>query len=222
MIFVLTFAFAVNVLVANAQIRDVLTRMDDFNKGLQSLKADVTMVKYDVVLKDSDIYAGNTMYLPKSKTQSDRAIKLSWTKPAVEQMLVRGDHYELYRARANQLIRGKVQNVKKGGAGAVSVLSFLSMSKVQMKQNYDIVYLGDEKLSTGDLTFHLQLTPKKVTDHKSVELWVDKDGMPLQVKTTALNNDTTTVLLTNAKVNKTLNGEDFALQYPKDVAIIEK
>ena len=141
----------------HAQIREILRRMDDNNKSLQSLRADVTMVKTDSVLKVSDTTYGNTSYLPNSS--KGRYIRIDWTKPVEEQISVIGDDYELYRPRLNQVITGKTTN-SKNNASVGGALAFMSMSKDQLSSNYTVVYLGDEQISGGTQTFHLQLTPK--------------------------------------------------------------
>ena len=113
-----------------------------------------------------------------------------------------------------QVIQGRTDQAK-NSASAGSALAFMTMSKEQLKANYDVVYLGQEKVTGGVDTWHLQLTPKGKTSYKSAELWVDGDGMPRQAKVIEVNNDTTTVLLSNIQKNITINGGDFKLAYDK-------
>jgi hypothetical protein len=110
----LSLAFStVSVVETPAQnvLGDILRRLDKYNKALQSLQADVTMVKYDSVLRLTDKPSyGTTSYL--SKTANPKKVmyvRVNWTKPVEEQMSVIGDDYELYRPRLNQVITGKVQ-----------------------------------------------------------------------------------------------------------------
>jgi len=187
--------------------------MDANNKALQSLRADVTMVKMNVQLGEPDTSIGNTSYLPKTASRSMYA-RINWTKPVEEQIAVIGDSYELWRPRLNQVIQGKT-NSAQGNAKAGGALAFMTMSKEQLKANYDVAYLGEETISGGTTTWHLQLTPKTKTTYKGAELWVDKDGMPRQAKVTEQNDDTTTVFLANIKKNETIKGDDFRLPYDK-------
>jgi len=209
-------AFAVSASNTEAQVlREILDRMDGNNKTLQSLKADVTMVKTDQVLGESDTTYGNTSYLPKSSaTKNQRYVRINWTKPVEEQIAVIGDSYELFRPRLNQVIQGttsKAQNNSK----AAGALAFMSMSKDELKANYTVTYIGEESVSGAVSTWHLQLTPKTKTSYKLAEIWVDKDGMPRQAKITENNNDTTTVLLSNIKKNDKISGDTFRLGYDK-------
>jgi outer membrane lipoprotein-sorting protein len=49
------------------------------------------------------------------------------------------------------------------------------------------------------------------------ELWLDKDGMPRQIKTTEPNNDWTMVLLFNLEKNITISLKSFEIIYPNTI-----
>ncbi len=196
---------------------EILRRMDIYNKSLQSLTASVTMVKYNPQLNVSDTTIGTTSYLPKSKATGNRMyVRINWTKPVDEQVSVIGDDYELYRPALNQVIVGKTTGAK-NNASAGGALGFMNMSKEQLKANYEVVYIGEEQISGGNRTWHLQLTPKSQTSYKSADLWVDGDGIPRQAKITERNNDSTTVLLSNVRRNENIKASIFKLQYPGSV-----
>ena len=204
---------------AQGQIREVLKRMDDHNKALSSIRADVTMVKTNTQLGVSDTNIGSTSYLPKTDKHA-MTVRIDWTKPVQEQIWVSGDNYELYRPRLNQVIVGKT-NSAKNNAAVGGALSFISMSREQLKANFTIVYLGEDQISGGTKTWHLELTPKAATSYKTAEMWVDGDGMPRQVKINEQNKDTTTVLLSNIKKNESMKVETFKPTYPSSVKKIK-
>ena len=195
-------------------LSEVLRRMDMYNKSLQSLQANVTMEKHNPQLNVTDTTIGATSYLPKTRKQP-MYVRIDWTKPAVEHIAVIGDRYELYRPRLKQVIRGKVDRTK-NSAAAGGALGFMNMSRDQLRANYDIQLVGEEKVKDGTLTWRLLLTPKVRTSYKTAELWVDQDGTPRQVKITEHNNDWTTVRLDSIRKNVTLNANIFKLNVPKD------
>lgn len=216
-----TFAFASE---ANAQISEILKRMDTYNKSLQSMQASVTMIKHNPQLGVSDTLVGTTSFLPKTKSRS-MYVRLDWQtengRPKQESMIVIGDKYEIYSGGTrNQVIFGRVDKAK-NSAGAGNVLSFMNMSREQLKANYDVTYLGQEKLSNGRDTWHLQLIPKAATSYKAAELWVDSDGMPRQAKIIEQNSDTTTILLTNDRKNETINTATFQPNWPKNAKRVQ-
>ncbi|MEO7657988.1 MAG: outer-membrane lipoprotein carrier protein LolA [Pyrinomonadaceae bacterium] len=192
---------------------EVLRRMDLNNSSLQSLQSNVTMVKHNPQLNVSDTYNGSTKYLPKTAKRV-RYIRLDWAKPTVEQVSVIGDKYELYKPSINQVYTGQVGKAQ-NSAGAGNVLGFMNMSKDELKENYSITFIAEEKIKGDIKTAHLLLTPKSQTSYKSAEIWVDVDGMPRQVKITEQNNDTTTVLLDNIVKNGTVKADDFLLKYDR-------
>lgn len=207
-------AFAVSETKAQFAQQEILNRMDRHNKSLQSLRSNVTMVKYNNQLKETDVIEGTTTYLP-SKGR-DAYVRIDWTKPAEEMLVVRNGEYLLYRKRLNQAIIGKVKDAQ-GSGKANNALAFMNMSKAQLKANYSIKYLGEETVSNGVKTARLELVPKQATSYKLAEIWVDADGMPVQAKVVEKNNDTTTVMLSNLQKNVSINASVFDPKLPKDV-----
>ncbi len=215
-IFTLALVFGGTVVEANGQniLGEILKRMDMYNKSLQSLQANVTMVKHNPQLNVSDTSIGSTSYLPKNGKRS-MYVRIDWTKPTEEMISVIGDKYELYRPRLKQVIRGKVDKAK-NNASAGGALGFMNMSREQLKANYETTLVGEENVKDGTLTWRLLLVPKVRTSYKTAELWVDKDGTPRQVKITEHNNDWTTVFLENIRKNETIAANRFKLNIPSD------
>ena len=201
--------------------REILKRLDNNNRSIQTLKADVTMVKYDSVLKVSDTTTGSTSYLPKSKATGNKMyIRVDWVTPVEEQISVIGDQYELYRPRLNQVIQGRT-NTAKGSPKVGGALSFINMSKSELEANYETVYLGEEAISGGVTTWHIGLKPLRQTSYKSADLWIDGDGMPRQARVVEPNDDTTTILLSNIRKNDRVEAKIFKLNYPSSVKRIK-
>jgi outer membrane lipoprotein-sorting protein len=200
-------------------LREILKRMDINNKGLVSLKGNVKMNKFDSTLGDNDLTEGEINYRP-GKSESQIFLRIDWAKPAVEHLVIANGEYVLYRPRANRAIVGKVDGVKNKNSKAGGALAFMTMSRAQLSENYDIDYKGEETVNSGTSTWHLVLTPKKPTSFKSADLWVDKNGMPVQVKIVEKNNDSTTILLSGVERNPTLNGNIFKITPPKGTEIV--
>jgi outer membrane lipoprotein-sorting protein len=198
----------------NAQVlKTILDRMDAHYKGLSSLRSDVTLVKYNAQIEKRDTTIGSTNYLPKTGKRV-MYVRIDWTKPIAESIVVIGDTYKMYRPTLNQVITGKATGSKNAKVPG-NALAFLSMSKSQLQANYNVSYIGEEKISGGTSTWHILMTPKVATSYKTAELWVDGDGMPRQAMITENNDDTSTILLTNIQKNITISAEYFKLSYPK-------
>jgi hypothetical protein len=63
----------------------------------------------------------------------------------------------------------------------------------------------------------LQLTPKVAADYKLADLWIDKDGMPVQGMRTEKNGDTRTVLLSKIVKNRSIKREVFDVIFPRSI-----
>lgn len=199
-------------------LNEILKRMDDHNRALTSLRANVTMAKQNAQLGDDpEVTIGTANYLPRKG--KDPLVRIDWKRPE-ESLAVVDKKYVIYRPRLNQAYTGNTEKAK-GNAKANGALSFMSMSRAELKANYTVAYLGEGKLSDGTNTFHLELTPKTAASYKKAEVWVDANGMPLQSKITENNNDTTTVLLTNLEKNINIPASVFKIVLPKGTKIIQ-
>jgi len=204
---------------AQGVLSDILKRMDDNNKALKSLKSNIKMSKHNSQLDEYDVSEGTVQYLP-APTKEQIRVRIDWAKPMVEHLAVGNGEYILYRPRLEQAIVGKVDNAK-GNAGAGGALAFISMNRAQLRANYDVTYQGEATVNGSVKTWHLKLTPKTATSYKSAELWVDKDGMPVQAKVFEKNNDSTTIQLTGIERNATVKSDVFAIKPPKKTKIIQ-
>lgn len=212
-------AFAVIETKAQNVIPEILKRMEEHRAALKTLQADIKMDKYNPQLDVHDVTQGNVILLP-GRSEREMYARINWTKPVDEQLSVIKGEYTLFRPRLKQAITGKVEQAK-NSAGAGNALSFLSMSREQLKVNYNVKYLGEETVSGGAKTWHLELTPKATSKYKSAEIWVDGNGMPVQGKVIESNKDTTSVLLTNLRKNQTISAKVFKIDLPKGLKPIK-
>ena len=211
-------AFAVVETKAQA-LNEILNRMENNRKSLNSLSSSITMDKYNEQIDHHEVQIGTVNYVS-GKNEKDMYVRLNWDKPVIEQIAVVKDKYKLYRPDLKQVIIGKVDKAT-GGAKANGALAFLSMSRAQLKANYAVKYIGEEKIEGGVGTIHIQLTPKTAMNYKSADLWVDSDGMPRQARIVEKNDDTTTILLYDIRKNAKFDGSIFDIKYPKDTKEIK-
>lgn len=199
----------------NAQLNQILKRMETRYKKLKTLQAKVTFEKYDSVIRELDVREGRAIYKPQKGMIP--LFRVDWTKP-VESLSVVNRQYVVYLPTLQQVFMGSID--RKGG-GVNSPLAFINMSNAQLKTNYLIKYLGLEKLISGTKVWHLELTPKTVRQYKKADIWVDRSGMPIQIKVLENNNDISKVLLSGIKKNKRLKEAAFKIDIPKNAKIIK-
>lgn len=203
---------------ANAQINEILKRMDDHYKALKSLQANVAREQYNPQLDETDKSSGTISLIPgKGRNFS---LRLDWTQPKNEIISVVNGQYVAFIPGIKRAYTGSSDSQKvqeKGG----NALKIMSMSREEIKANYDVEYLGQENVSGGIPTWHLKLTPKAKSNYKFAELWVDGNGMPIQGKITQPNDNTDSVLLTNLKKNTSINGSIFKVSLPKGTDVVK-
>lgn len=192
------------------QINEILKRMETYRVNLTTLESNLTMVKYDPVIKKADITQGTLKYAAvrdKKGKDIDAAIRIDWVKPEEILSVVKGK-YILYRPRLKQYLEGKAdsKNAKNKGGDA---LKFMNMSKKELQDNYSVQYLGPEKLEGGVDVLHLKLTPKTASKYKSADVWVDANGAIHQFKVTMESGDYTAFRLTNIQPNPRFSGDVF-------------
>ena len=202
-------AFAVSETIAQNPLPEILKRMEINRNSMTSLRSNITMDKYGSQLGTHDVTEGTFVYLPAKGR--DALVRIDWTKPIKETLSVVNKKYVIYTPRRNQAITGNASDAK-GSGKANNLFAFINMSKDELKANFNIKYLGEEKIKGDFPTWRLEMTPKNPASYKFklAEMWVDGNGMPLQIKVTESNNDTTTILLSNVEKNATIKAPRFS------------
>ena len=212
--------FAVTETKAQNILNEILKRMDEHQKALTSLKATVQMDKFNAQLDEHELWEGSTKYVKTNNKELNA--RLDWSKPQQETLSVVGKKYVISRPRLNQAIYGTTDDAQKKGTEGAGIFDFLKMSKEELRANYTVVYQGKEDVQGGIPTWHLQLTPKTTKSYKVADVWVDGNGMVLQIKVTANNNDTNTVLLSNLRKNENINiKNEIVISLPKGVSMVK-
>lgn len=193
---------------AQSPIRIVLNRMDQHYKALQTLQAGVSRRQANPQVGTSEDSSGKVVLVPGKKGRDDVSVRLNWTKPREETLLVYKGKYQLYVPGIQTSYEGTTKSQKLGKSGG-GVLSMMTMSEAERKANFEVpLYEGKETLN-GKEVFHIKLTPKTKQDFKFAELWVDTDGMPMQVKIVMPNGETDTLQFSGVKRNETVKGSVF-------------
>src|SRR2546423_1047090 len=220
---ILAVAFTVSSPAVSGQsaglVSSVLNRMERNRQSLKSLKASLSMEKYNAQLRDKENYNGWVLYVPASSR--DASVRIEWQTPQHEILAVSKGEYTLFRPRLNTVIRGKSGSVK-GKAGAGSVLEMMYMSKQQLEAKFQPVQdVREETLWGGVSTIHLTLVPRGNASFKYAEIWVDSSGMPVQTKIVEKNDDATTMRLSGMERNLKISSEDFNLKLDSNVKIVK-
>ena len=200
---------------ANAQgsaglISSILNKMENNRQSLKTLRAGITMDKYDATLGGWDgKRSGTFLYMPAAGRSAN--VRIDWTSAPQETLSLVDGKYTLFRPRLNIAYVGVKPPVGTPG----SVFKLLNMTGSQARANYSM-----ELLTDGGANSHLKITPKSGGDFKFAEIWVDGSGMVVQAKITSGNNDAQFVQLTNVQKNAGVSADQLKVALPKSVKIV--
>src|SRR5215471_989725 len=95
-------------------VSSVLNRMERNRQSLKSLRAGISMEKYNSQLRDSERFDGVILYEPSGAREA--SVRIEWRSPQHEILAVYNGKYTLFRPRLNVAYTGssKSQKVNSG------------------------------------------------------------------------------------------------------------
>lgn len=197
-------------------VSSILSRLDKNRQSLKTLRANITMWKYNSQIRVEDQYQGIILYVPGVGGSRNAFMRLEWTSPQHETLAVAKGNYKFYRPRLKTVIEGTTRAIPGGKNN--DVLELMSMSATQFRTRFgEFQDVRDETLGGGVWTQHFRVTPKGPASYQYIEVWVDREGLPVQTKMVEKNNDATTVRLTNVQKNQTISLGEFDLKLDSSV-----
>ena len=201
-------------------VSSIMSRLEKNKRSLKSMRANISMIKYNSQLRDNDMYSGVVLYIPGASGTNSAFVRLEWQRPQHEILAVANGSYTLYRPRLKQAYQGKTGRIKSERDS--DVLALMNMSAAQLRTKFgEFQDVREETLGGGVWTQHFKAIPSGAASYQYIEVWVDKDGMPVQTKMVEKNNDSTTVRLSNVERNPSLPMDQFKLSLDSSVKIIK-
>lgn len=223
----LALAFILSVVVINPTttngqgaglVSSVLNRMEKNRASLKSLRAGISMVKYNSQLGVEDKYNGVVLYLPGAGRQA--SVRIDWSSPRREVITVANNKYIIYRPGLNVAYTGNSRSMR--GEKVGGLMEMMNMSRGQLESRFQPVKdVREETLWGGVGTIHLTLVPKGNAGYKYAEVWIDSAGMPVQTKIVEKNDDSTTMRLTALEKNQKISSSDFDVKLDSNVKIVK-
>lgn len=208
---------------ASAQlVSEILNRIDARSKALTSLKANLKLAKLNPQTGESDTRDGVLMFINKAgkgkNAKKDYLFRLDWLKP-VETLAVADGKFIAYTPDTHVAHTGAANQAKAEQKGG-SALSFLTMSKKELQDNYTAELVStNETLSGGIVVAHLKFTPKTTGKYKLAEIWVDANGLIHQAAISPKAGDDSVYRFTGIQDNPKLDPKAFVVKLPKGTTI---
>lgn len=199
-------------------VSSVLNRLEKNRQSLKSLRAGISVSKYNSQLGVEDKYHGIVIYMPGAGRQA--SVRIDWSSPRKEVLAVNNNKYTIFRPALNVAYTGDSRRMKDNKAGGL--MEMMNMSRGQLEARFQPVKdVREETLWGGVGTIHLTLVPKGNAGYKYAEIWIDSAGMPVQTKIVEKNDDSTTMRLTNLEKNQKINSSDFDVKLDSNVKIVK-
>lgn len=196
-------------------VSSIFNKMERNRRDLRSMRAGISMEKYNAQIKDTDKRTGTVIYLPAAGRNA--YVRVDWKSPVQEILSVADGEYTFFSPRRKTAWVGDAKS-KTSNNKVSSVLGFgLNATTAQLKSSFDVQDVYDETLWGGVASTHMKLLPKGGASFQYEEIWVDGSGMPVQTKVVEKNNDSTTVRLMNVEKNAQVSKDDFKLDLGSDV-----
>ena len=197
-------------------VSSVLNKLEQNHANLKSLRAGISMEKYNAQLRESEKSYGVVAYVPAPGRNA--SVRLEWSKPQHEILAVSSGQYTLCRPRLMVCYKGS--STPKNTPGGV--LEMMNMSRQQLQTRFQPFQdVREETLWGGVSAIHLKLVPRGAASFRYAEIWVDSTGMPVQSKVVEKNDDATTIRLNNLERNVKISAEEFVLKLDPNVKIIK-
>ena len=198
-------------------VSSVLNKLEQNRQSLKSLRAGISMEKYNSQLRDKENSYGVVLYVPAAGKNAN--VRLEWNKPQHEILAVSNNQYILCRPRLMVCYKGSATSSKNKAGG---VLDMMNMSRQQLQTRFEPFQdVREETLWGGVSAIHLKLVPKGSASFKYAEVWVDSSGMPVQTKVVEKNDDATTIRLNNLERNVKISSDEFNVKPDSSVKIIK-
>jgi outer membrane lipoprotein-sorting protein len=221
-VFILSALVIVSPTTTNGQgaglVSSVLNRLEKNRQSLKSLRAGISMVKYNSQLGVEDKYNGVVLYLPGEGKQA--SVRIDWSSPRREVLTVNNNKYTIFRPNQKVAYTGDSRKMNDDKAGGL--MQMMNMSRQQLEARFHPVKdVREETLWGGVGTIHLTLMPKGKAGYKYAEVWIDSAGMPVQTKIVEKNDDSTTMRLTALEKNQRISQSDFDIKLDSSVKIVK-
>src|ERR1044072_2852094 len=129
-------------------VSSVLSRMEKNRESLKTLRAGISVVKYNSQLGVEDKFHGVVIYMPGAGRQA--SVRIDWSSPRKEVLTVNNNKYTIFRPALNVAYTGDSRKMgKENKAGGL--MEMMNMSRQQLEARFQPVKdVREETLRRGD------------------------------------------------------------------------
>ncbi len=203
--------------IGDYDLDEILLNVEEANSKLETMEADIKYSRVITLLDSEEVSVGFLQF------KKPKLINVNFFPPRNEINVIDGSYLWIYHIEERQVEKYEISgNDSPHGVDIFELGYDYTVEKV--KANYEVTLL--DVISTEEETlFHLELIPRKTFDseYDRTLLWI-KEGLWLPVQYQLFESDgeiINTIHLTHIEINTEISDNEFVLNLPDDVEIIE-
>jgi outer membrane lipoprotein-sorting protein len=204
--------------IGDYDLDEILLNVEEANSKLETMEADIKYSRVITLLDSEEVSVGFLQY------KKPKLVNINFFPPRNEINVIDGSYIWIYHINEKQVEKYEMSGDADSPRGVDIFELGYDYTVEKVKANYDITLL--DVISTEEETlFHLELIPRKTSDseYDRTLLWI-KEGLWLPVQYQLFESDgeiINTIHLTHIEINTGVSDNDFVLNLPDDVEIIE-
>jgi outer membrane lipoprotein-sorting protein len=205
-----------------SKLDELLSKMHAAGRAIKTYQAKVVQEKRYGQIGGGEVHRGDLAFRHEPQNRDKVRMRYYDSDGAVNQdVLIDGDRVTLYQPKIAQA----TETSRRAQAQKNPEFDFIATpytSVASLKEHYSISYPRDENLGSVS-TAVLELVPKVKGSITGYTLWIDKSSwLPIKYRAVTQNGDTTSLTLSEIKINPKLLGDVFKLNLPKGTNVVHK
>ncbi len=203
--------------IGDYDLDEILTNVEEANSKLDTMEAEIKYSRVITLLDSEEVSVGFLQF------KKPKLVNVNFFPPRSEINVIDGSYLWIYHIEKRQVEKYEMSGDDSPQGVDIFELGY-DYTAEKVKRNYEITLL--DVISTEEETlFHLELIPRKTFDseYDRTLLWI-KEGLWLPVQYQLFESDgeiINTIQLTHIEINTEISDNEFVLNLPDDVEIIE-
>ncbi len=204
--------------IGGYDLEEILVNVEEANSKLETMEADIKYSRVITLLDSEEVSIGFLQY------KKPKMVNVNFFPPRNEINVIDGSYIWIYHIDEKQVEKYGMNGDADSPQGVDIFELGYDYTVEKVKRSYDITLL-DVISTEEEILFHLELIPKETFDseYDRTLLWI-KEGLWLPVQYQLFESDgeiINTIELNHIEINAEISDNEFVLNLPEDVEIIE-
>lgn len=204
--------------IGSYDLEEILKKVEEANSQLKTMEAEIRHSRVISMLDSKEVSVGFLQY------KKPKLVNVNFFPPRNEINVIDGSYIWIYHIKEKQVEKYEMNGDADSPQGVDIFELGYDYTVEKVKRNYEITLLDVISTKEGTL-FHLELIPKETfaSEYDRTLLWI-REGLWLPVQYQLFESDgeiMNTIELSHIEINTEIPDNEFILDLPDDVEIIE-